>query len=229
MTWHLVLGDPAYSSWSLRGWLLFHRTGLPVDLGWVSFFDDDVAPQLAHMCPARTVPCARAPDGAVLWDSLALAEELATRHPDAGLWPGDPAARATARSLTAEMHSGFASLRAQCPMNLRLAYDSSPRTPALAADLARLQDIWAFARGRHGSDGPWLCGAWSIADAFFAPVAARIAGYALDVGPEASAYVATHLADASFRDWWALAQHKGRDLPWYFRDYPQRPWPLPAA
>ncbi|RYH08317.1 glutathione S-transferase [Tropicimonas sp. IMCC6043] len=228
MTYHLYLGDPGYSSWSLRGWLLFERFGLTADLHWVDFLSDSVAAQLAPLAPARTVPTLRLPDGAIVSESLAIAEELATRNPGAGHWPADPAARATARNLAAEMHAGFTTLRSDCPMNLRTAYRDVPLSADLEADLRRLEQIWAHARATTGSDTPWLCGAYSAADAFFAPVAARVAGYGLDIFPEARAYVAAHLADPAFRRWRALAMARGNRLPWYDRDYPQTDWPGPT-
>ena len=228
MTWTLFLGDPAYSSWSMRGWLLFDRFNIDVDLTWISFLDDDVAPQVAALAPARTVPCARTSEGAILWDSLALAEELAQRSPEAGFWPTDPNARATARSLAAEMHSGFMDLRADCPMNFRQAHADFEPSGAVMKDLERLETIWAFARDRHGGEAGWLCGGYSIADAFFAPVASRIATYGLPVGPVSQAYVDTHLADLAFRRWRTIGLTKGQDLQWYMQDRPQRDWPGPS-
>jgi len=221
----LILGDRAYSSWSLRGWLLFHRWGIACDLQHISFRDQSVAQQLAAHWPARTVPTLLTDDGAVVSDSLAIAEELATRHPGAGIWPTDPAARATARALAAEMHSGFGALRDACPMNLRVAYADSPLTDAVAADMRRLSDIWANALDRFG--GPWLAGDYSAADAFFAPVAARVATYALPVTGAAADYVARHLADPAFRRWRAMARVAGPDLPWYARDHAVTAWPGP--
>ena len=221
----LLIGDRSYSSWSLRAWLLFERFGLPVTCRWVDFAGGDVAGQLADVAPARTVPALHMDDGALLWDSLAIAEELAQRHPEAGLWPADPSARAMARSLAAEMHSGFTALREHCPMNLRTAYADCAPPPAVLADLARIETLWAHARTAHGADGPWLCGAYSVADAFFAPVAARIAGYSLPVGDTAAAYVAAHLADPAFRRWRAAGLAEGETLPWYARDWPTKPWP----
>lgn len=228
MTWTLILGDPAYSSWSLRGWLLFERFGLRAEERMVSFSDTSVAEQLASVPPARTVPTAITPEGAVIWESLAIAEELASRHPEAGHWPADPAARATARALAAEMHAGFSTLRDLCPMNLRCAYRDVPVPDALRADLDRLEQIWSIARARHGADGPWLCGRYSIADAFFAPVATRIATYGLPVSDAAQAYVSAHLADPAFRRWRRRGLTEGPDLPWYARDYRQVPWPGPT-
>ena len=191
----LILGDYTYSSWSLRGWLLMERFGLPFSVQNITFLHGPVATQVARIAPARTVPALVTDDGTVIWDSLAMAEELASRHPEAGHWPSDPAARATARSMAAEMHSSFGALREQCPMNLQAAYTGFTPTEETLADLARIETLWAFARERFGDGGPWLFGRYSAADAFFAPVAARIAGYRLPVGAGAAGYVAEHLAD----------------------------------
>lgn len=227
MSYHLILGDRAHSSWSMRAWLLFDVFGLKCRTHMLDFSTRTTAAQLADAAPARTVPALRMPEGTLVWDSLAIAEELATRHPDAGLWPEDPAARGTARSLVAEMHAGFLTLREHCPMNLRAAYRDVPVSPDLAEDLARLEVIWSHARATCGGDGPWLCGGYSIADAFFAPVAARIAGYGLPVGPEAMAYVGAHLAHPSFRRWRAMGLVRGAALPWYDRDFAAASWPGP--
>ncbi|WP_323766003.1 glutathione S-transferase [Marinovum sp.] len=225
MTDKLHIGDYAYSSWSLRGWLLYHRFDIPCRVAVVDFNQtDSVAAQLA-LPPARTVPCAAFATGGLAWDSLALAEELASRHPDAGLLPQEPDVRAIARSLAAEMHSGFSTLRGLCPMNLRLAYSGVPVPEALAADLARIEELWAFALARSG--GPWLCGAYSVADAFYAPVAARIAGYNLPVGETSAAYVARHLADPAFRRFRAMGLVHGATLDRYAQDHATRPWPGP--
>lgn len=226
MTDLLHIGDYAYSSWSLRGWLLYRRFGRDCEVRLVDFHAaDSVASQLQR-APAKTVPAAELENGGLVWDSLALAEELAQRHPEMGLWPADPMLRATARSLAAEMHSGFATLRGLCPMNLRLAYTGVPVPGALAADLARLEEIWAYALGQSG--GPWLCGAYSAADAFYAPVAARIAGYGLPVGNQAAGYVARHLADPAFRRFRAMGLVRGETLERYAKPYATVDWPGPA-
>ncbi len=154
-----------------------------------------------------------------------MAETLAERHPDAGLWPADPAARALARWLVAEMHSGFAALRGACPMQLLKVYEGFAPSAAVRADLARLEEIWALARSRHGTGGPWLFGRYSLADAFFAPVAARIAGYDLPVAPPARDYVAAHLADPAFRAWRSEGLSVRYDPEPYAIDLPHRPWP----
>lgn len=124
------------------------------------------------------------------------------------------------------MHAGFGPLRELCPMNLRRAYADVPVPAALAADLARIEEIWRFALGRSG--GPWLCGGYSAADAFYAPVAARIAGYGLPVGAQAQAYVARHLADPAFRRFRAMAMVRGETLARYAKPYATRDWPGPA-
>ena len=228
MTYDLAIGDRAYSSWSLRGWLLFDAFGLPVRVQRARLYTDDLPRLLEGFFPARTVPVMRTAEGTVVAESLAIAEELASRHPEAGLWPKDPAARAVARTLAAEMHAGFTALRSHCPMNLRISYTGCDPTDAVLADLARLETIWSWARRETGAQGPWLCGAYSAADAFFAPVAGRIAGYNLPVSAEAAACVAAHLAHPSFRRWRAMGFADGADQEFYRRDYPRRPWPGPA-
>lgn len=227
MSYQLILGDRAYSSWSLRGWLLFERFGIPTDTRFVEFAGTQVAAQIDHF-PAKTVPCLLTPEGAVIDDSLAIAEELASRHRDAGIWPSDPKARATARTLAAEMHCGFAALRTDCPMHLRVAYSDFPVREEVASDLRRLEDIWDHARRSLNVEGPWLCGSYSAADAMFAPVAVRIAGYGLPVSDTAQAYVQAHLNDAAFRRWRAMAMVQGPVLPQYVRDYTETPWPMPT-
>jgi glutathione S-transferase len=126
------------------------------------------------------------------------------------------------------MHAGFGALRSHCPMNLRVAYAGCDPPQAVLDDLARLALLWGWARQASGATGPWLCGGYSVADVFFAPVAARIAGYGLPVPEAAAAYVAAHLAHPAFRRWRAMALVAGPDLAVYRRDWPQRPWPGPA-
>ena len=220
MTWTLAIGERCYSSWSLRGWLMFDAFGLPVRTVTAPMYTDDFARVLAEFAPARTVPAARLGE-VVVWDSLAIAEELASRHPEAGHWPADPAQRAAARSMAAEMHSGFAALRGHCAMNLRTAYRDVPVPDAVRADLDRIEALWSRAEG-------WLFGAYSVADAFFAPVAMRIAGHGLSVGPAARAYVERHLAHPSLRRWRAMGLATDPVLAPYLRDWPPAPWPGPA-
>ncbi|MEZ5756103.1 MAG: glutathione S-transferase [Paracoccaceae bacterium] len=228
MTYDLVIGDRAYSSWSLRGWLFFDAFGIPVKLHRARLYTDELPTLLRQFHPSRTAPTMRTPEGAVVPETIAIAEELATRHPEANLWPGDPKSRAIARAVSAEMHAGFTALRSHCPMNLRVSYTDCAPPDAVLADLARLDTIWSWARSDTGSTTPWLCGAYSVADAMFAPVATRIATYNLPVTPAAMDYVNAHLAHPSFRRWRAMGLVDGADQDFYRRDYPTRPWPGPA-
>ncbi len=227
MTYDLVIGDRAYSSWSLRGWLFFDAFGIPVNLHRARLYTDELPTLLRQFHPARTAPTMRTPEGTVVPETIAIAEELASRHPDAGLWPTDLKARAIARVLAAEMHAGFTALRSHCPMNLRVSYTDCAPPPAVLADLDRLQVIWSWAREQTGSTGPWLCGAYSAADAFFAPVATRIATYNLPMEAAGMDYVAAHLSHLSFRRWRAMGMVDGADQEFYRRDYPTRQWPGP--
>jgi len=225
MTYDLFIGDRTFSSWSMRGWLMLEKFSQPFQTHMVGLFDGTMTQDLSDLAPARLVPVLRDQDGIVIGDSLAMAETLAERHPEAGYWPADPAARALARWLVAEMHSGFGALRGDCPMQLLHQYQGLEVSSALDSDLARLQELWTLARSRHGVSGPWLFGGYSLADVFYAPVAARIAGYDLPVGGLAQAYVATTLADPAFQKWRAEGLKKTYDPVPYALDLPTRPWP----
>ncbi|GAB4274676.1 MAG: glutathione S-transferase family protein [Pararhodobacter sp.] len=224
--------DRTCSSWSLRGWLLFEAFGLKADTVIASLQGAHFAQTLADVAPARTVPALRLPEGIVISGSLALGEEPAMRNPEAGHWPKAPRARAMARALArapaAEMHPSFTALRSRCPMTLRVSYETCEPPQAVLDDLARLQELWCWARRETGAKDPWLCGAYSVADAFFAPVAARVAGYNLPLAPEGAAYVAAHLADPAFRRWRAMGLVSGPHQSFYDRPWPQRAWPGPA-
>ena len=227
MTYDLVIGDRAYSSWSLRGWLLFDAFGLPVKLHTARLYTDELPTLLKQFHPGKTAPTMRTPDGIVVPETIAIAEELASRHPEAGIWPADPKARAVARVLAAEMHAGFGALRSHCPMNLRVSYEDCAPPQAVLDDLARLEVIWDWARAETGAE-VWLAGDYSAADAFFAPVATRIATYNLPVSDRAMDYVQAHLAHPSFRRWRAMGLVDGADQEFYRRPYPLRPWPGPV-
>ena len=219
----LLIADPSYSSWSLRGWLCFVAFDIPVSVRVTRLYTEQFSSDLAALSPrARTVPVATSGDGAEMTDSLSIAEEVAHRHPKAGLLPAAPQERALARSLMAEMHSGFHTLRNDCPMNTRSAYADSPVSEALLGDLNRLETLW------QGRKGTWLFGkSYSAADAFFAPVAARIAGYNLPVNSDAKAYVQAHLHHLPFRQFRAWGQTFAEQDS-YRRDYPLTEWPGPA-
>ncbi|MFN0115636.1 MAG: glutathione S-transferase N-terminal domain-containing protein [Paracoccaceae bacterium] len=227
MTYRLAIGDRTYSSWSLRGWLLFEKFGIPVTVESGVLYTDEIPRLLDRYPPARLVPAIRTPEGEVVGETVAIAETLAERHPDAGFWPKDPAARAMARYTVAEMHAGFRELRNDCPMNLAKSYADSAPSAAVRADLERIERIWGLARARFGAGSPWLFGAYSVADAFFAPVASRVATYNLPVSPEAMAYVATQMTDPAFRRWRALGLAADREQPSYRKPFAERPWPFP--
>ena len=146
----------------MRGWLMLEKFGLPYQTRMVGLYAGTMAAELAHIAPARTVPAMTTPEGFVLTDSLAMAETLVERHPDVALYPRDPAARALARSICAEMHSGFNALRGQCPNMIAHVWDGFTPSDAVRADLARIEELWALARARHGTDSPWLFGDYSL-------------------------------------------------------------------
>ncbi|MBM2575755.1 glutathione S-transferase [Jannaschia sp. Os4] len=226
MTYDLLIGDRSYSSWSLRGWLMFAAFDIPVRVTLAEMYDPGFHPTVERWSPGfRTVPLARTEEGAVWSDTLAIAEGLAEAHPEAGHWPADPAARGLARSMAALMHSGFGALRSACPMNLRVAWRGFAPDDAVRADLATLEALWARARAMAG-DGPWLFGPYGAVDAMFAPVAMRIAGYGLPVGPEARAYVDAHLAHAPLRAWRAEGEAADRTLDVYDMGLETAPFPI---
>jgi glutathione S-transferase len=200
--YRLILAHRAYSSWSLRGWLMLDAFGLDYEEAFVPLYSPAFAAMRTERAPARTVPVLEwVEDDRTLrvWDSLAIAETLAERHPGAGLWPADPGARAVARMLAAEMHSGFAAIRDACPMNLHREGVPLAAVPAaVAADVRRAGELWAWARAETG--GPWLAGAFSLADVYYAPFATRLASYAL-MTPETRDYAGQVLGHASMRRW----------------------------
>ena len=211
----LYIGNKNYSSWSLRPWLLMRELGIGFDEVLLPFEADNHA-RFKAVAPNARVPCLHDGD-AVVWDSLAIAEYLAERHP--GVWPADAGARAWARSAAAEMHSGFAALRTVCPMNcgLRLRLHAPPA--AMRADLARIDELWRDGLRRFG--GPFLAGAaFSAVDAFYAPVAFRMQTYGLPLSPAAQDYAARLLALPGMQDWyetalrepWREAEHERETL-----------------
>lgn len=198
----LYLGNKTYSSWSLRGWFAAKLSGAPFREVMVPLAAQGRNPANLGFSPSGYVPVLH--DGTtVVWDSLAIAEYLAERHP--GLWPADPAARAWARSAAAEMHSGFATLRNDMTMCVRERLDVRPWSPALVADIARIEQLWNDGRRRFAALGDWLAGPLSIADAFFAPVAYRFRTYDVHPAGEAGAYLARLLAHPFMREWEAAA------------------------
>ncbi len=227
MTYDLYIGDKTFSSWSLRGWLMLERFGLPVRTHMVGLYSGTMAEEMAPIAPARLVPALRTPEGDIVGESLAIAETLAERHPNAGLWPEDPAARATARWLCAEMASGFSALRGDCPMQLSHCYEGFAPSAAVMADINRIETLWAHARAVSGSAEGWLFGGYSLADVFYTPVAARIIGYDLPVSAMNRAYCIELLSEPAVRAWRADGQKVSYDPFPYPVDLPRTPWPIP--
>lgn len=200
----LVIANKNYSSWSLRPWLLLTELGIPFEEIVVPFgptFDDPAWKQvIAAYSPAGKVPVLI--DGEIqIWESLAIMEYVADKRPDLPIWPRAPAARALARSVCSEMHAGFSALRGACPMNLAWVHPARDRGPKVAADVARISAIWRDARERFGAAGPFLFGAFSAADAMFAPVVARLVGYSIPLDPVCADYVAAVTATKGYQAW----------------------------
>jgi len=226
MTYDLYIGDRTFSSWSLRGWLMLEKFDLPYRSHLVGLYSGTMADDLASVAPAKLVPALRTPEGTVVGETLAMAETLAERHPDAGLWPKDAAARANARWFCAAMASGFGALRDACPMQLQHVNVGFAASHAVLADIARIETLWAHAKSQTKTDGPWLFGAYSLADAFYAPVAARIIGYDLPVSEAAQQYCNTTITDPAFKAWRAEGLKTTYDPFPYDMGVATRPWPV---
>ncbi|HET9595014.1 MAG TPA: glutathione S-transferase family protein [Anaeromyxobacteraceae bacterium] len=185
MPYTLHIGEKNYSSWSARPWILMRQAGIPFTEHGVSLAEDAGKARRMAALPAGRVPVLEH-DGVVVWDSLAIAEYLAERHE--GLWPADRAARAWARCICAEMHGGFTALRSQMSMDVRARRPQRRRSPDLVADIARVEAIWTETRRRFGAAGPLLFGRFTVADAYYAPVAFRFQTYGVEPAGEAGAY-----------------------------------------
>jgi glutathione S-transferase len=200
----LVIASKNYSSWSLRPYLALAHTGQPFREVLVRLGEPDSAANVAKYSPSGRVPVLLHGE-LVIWDSLAICEYLAELFPQAELWPRDAAARAVARSVTAEMHSGFTSLRTHMPMNLRARKPGEGRAPGVAEDISRITSLWRECRERHGRGGPFLFGAFSIADAFYAPVVTRFVTYGVELDAVCAAYKDAVLALPALRAWTEVA------------------------
>jgi glutathione S-transferase len=202
MTLKLVIGNKNYSSWSMRPWLALRACNIPFEEVFVPLYTDDKADKerILSFSPAGKVPILIDGDVAV-WDSLSIIEYVAERFPDAGLWPKDVAERAQARSVCAEMHSGFMALRNACPMNVHRPVRPVELSDETRANVARIEDIWRDCRSRYAGRGPFLFGGFTAADAMFAPVVYRFRTFAIAVRPETQAYMDTMTALPAFAEW----------------------------
>lgn len=194
----LYVGNKNYSSWSLRGWLAAKLSGEPFEEIAVPLTGVTPNPANLAFSPSGLVPCLHEGD-VLVWDSLAIANHLAERHPD--MWPADTRARAWARSISAEMHAGFGALRSEMTMCIRERVDVRPWSPKLAADIERVTRIWDESRRRFGAGGAFLCGRYSLADCFYGPVAFRFQTYGVRPGGATGAYLDALLAHPDMREW----------------------------
>ena len=202
MTLKLVIGNKNYSSWSMRPWLAMRASGIPFEEIFIPLYTDNKADKDRILGFSRAGKVPALIDGDVtVWDSLSIIEYLAERFPDARLWPRDPAARAHARSTSAEMHSGFLPLRNECGMNLHRPVGAVTLSADAQANVARVQEIWTECRDRHGKSGPYLFGAFTAADAMYAPVVHRFCTYAVRVFPQVQAYMDAMMALPAFAEW----------------------------
>ena len=213
----LIIGNRAYSSWSMRGWLALKQSELEFEELVVPMFDenwekrregDEFAPSLGKVPILWDGDC-------VVWDSLAIVEFLADRVGRDRFWPADESARGMARSMAAEMHSGFANVRRDLPMNVRRIVDIGPLSKPVVEEIDRIMVLWAQARARFGGTGEYLFGDWCAADIMFAPVVTRLVTYKVPVPPFAAAYMEAVLGQEHVVEWIELAQ----DEPWVIEQY----------
>lgn len=196
----LIIGNKNYSSWSLRPWIALRVAGIPFTEQKLGFFTEEFSRRVGAVSPAGLVPVLL-DDEFAIWDTLAICEYLAERHPEARLWPQDARARARARSLAAQMHSGFGAMRQALPMNVEAHLPGIDFPAAALQDIARLQAIWHDTRAAFGQGGPFLFGEFSIADAFFAPVVSRFTTYGIATSGPVRDYMDAVLALPAMQEW----------------------------
>jgi glutathione S-transferase len=201
MALKLVIGNKNYSSWSMRPWLALRANNVAFDEVFIPLYTGEAdKKRILSFTHSGKVPVLT--DGDVtVWDSLAIIEYVAERFPQTRLWPEDPARRAHARSISAEMHSGFAALRNECGMNLHRPVRAIALSADARADVERIEQIWIECRERFGTIGPFLFGDFGAADAMFAPVVHRFRTYAIELAPDARAYMDTMLSLPAFQEW----------------------------
>jgi glutathione S-transferase len=210
----LFLGNKNYSSWSMRPYLALKHVGVPFDDVVVPLRHPDTADKIARFTPAGRVPVLRHGD-TTIWDSLAICEYLAETFPSAHLWPADRAARATARSVSSEMHSGFTALRGALPMNVRASKPQTHFATDVTADIDRVKGLWRDCRKRYGAGGPFLFGAFTNADAMYGAVVSRFRTYGVPLGDVEAAYVEAVWNLPQMQEWVAAAKSE----PWAIKVY----------
>ena len=210
----LVIANKLYSSWSMRPWLVLRAFNIAFEEIIIPLRQAESKARLAEISPSGKVPVLI--DGhQTIWESLAIIEYLAESHPGKAIWPKDTALRAHARSIANEMHGGFMPLRQGCAMNLGARFKTPELTEALKINVDRIETIWAEAQAKFGASGPYLYGAFSAADAMYAPVVTRLDTYQIPVTPQSRAYMDTILTHPDFATWKSSALNE----PWSIEDY----------
>lgn len=218
----LWIAERTYSSWSMRAWLAVEQVGAPCRVRTAFLRTPDFDALREARFPAQRVPMMRFDDDALVWESLSIIEELATRFPEAGLWPADPVARAAARALAGEMHAGFRDLRGACPMNLERRYAGFSPSLEVLEDVQRIETLWTWAAERFGGEGPWLFGPrFGAVDAMFAPVITRFATYGLGESEITVRLQEALYAHGPFRRWRAMGVAEKRRIEDYEMDLPE--------
>ena len=204
----LYIGNKNYSSWSLRGWLMLKESGLTFDEVLIPLDQPNTKTELLRLSPSGRVPAMK--HGALtVWDSLAIAEYLAELCPEKRFWPEDPAERAVARSISAEMHSGFAALREHLPMNIRSSFPNRGVTPEVQSDINRILSLWREQRRKVAPEaGPFLFGHFTVTDAMFAPVVSRFRTYRIELDELCQAYADAVWALPFYKEWQEAAGHE---------------------
>ena len=200
MSLQLIIGNKNYSSWSFRPWIAMRAAGIPFEETVISLYADGSEAAIRQHSPAGKVPILI--DGDIrVWESLAIIEYLAEKFPAAQLWPSDPAARALARAISAEMHAGFVPLRQQCGLNMWRPPARRDLSDDAKANIARIEAMWTEARTRFGAGGPFLFGRFSAADAMYAPIVSRLETYAIEVSAPVAAYMQAMIALPAWAEW----------------------------
>ncbi|ACC72070.1 glutathione S-transferase family protein [Paraburkholderia phymatum] len=209
----LIIGDKNYSSWSMRPWLVLKHFGIAFEEIMIPLFEPETKASILAHSPSGKVPSLLTDDGVTVWDSLAICETLAERHPQHALWPRDAVARGRARSVSAEMHSGFGDLRSNMWMNIRASFPGKGATPGALADIARIDAIWSECLETYG--GPFLFGDFTIADAMYAPVVMRFNTWQPKLSAAAGAYARRVTEQPAVAAWISDALREGHDIAKY--------------